>query len=233
MANENANRFLRSYNKIEAQLKLLYGGKATQNFTDLVKRCTDVNITVRRYESELVDYGKLRNAIVHPTDEATQNIEYIERQLCRPPLVTDVFKVKKMASVFADKPLLTAVQTFAETEKKTLVVYDHGNMAGVINSYFLYRIILQRAAAGEDLTKFLRTTPCGAVLDESILNRYRLLSAAATVFDVFEAFELRKDIYAVIVTENGVVGEKVLALLTPSDFPVINHYIESYNAKTF
>ena len=96
MANENANRFLRSYNKIEAQLKLLYGGKATQNFTDLVKRCTDVNITVRRYESELVDYGKLRNAIVHrtaagtdlfianPTDEATQNIEYIERQLCRP-----------------------------------------------------------------------------------------------------------------------------------------------------
>ena len=32
---------------------------------------------------------------------------------------------------------------------------------------------------------------------------------------------------------NGVVGEKVLALLTPSDFPVINHYIESYNAKTF
>ena len=51
MANENANRFLRSYNKIEAQLKLLYGGKATQNFTDLVKRCTDVNITVRRYET--------------------------------------------------------------------------------------------------------------------------------------------------------------------------------------
>ena len=240
----NANRFLRSYNKIEAQLKLLYGGKATQNFTDLVKRCTDVNITVRRYESELVDYGKLRNAIVHrtaagtdlfianPTDEATQNIEYIERQLCRPPLVTDVFKVKKMASVFADKPLLTAVQTFAETEKKTLVVYDHGNMAGVINSYFLYRIILQRAAAGEDLTKFLRTTPCGAVLDESILNRYRLLSAAATVFDVFEAFELRKDLYAVIVTEHGIVGEKVLLLLTPSDFPAINRYLEAYNAKT-
>ena len=162
-----------------------------------------------------------------------RNIEYIERQLCRPPLVTDVFKIKKMASVFADKPLLTAVQTFGETEKKTLVVYDHGNMAGVLNSYFLYRLIAARAEAGEDLTRFLQHTLCGEVLDEALLQKYQLLDAQATVFDVFEAFERRKDIYAVIVTENGVVGEKVLALLTPSDFPVINHYIETYNAKTF
>ena len=53
------------------------------------------------------------------------------------------------------------------------------------------------------------------------------------VFDVFEAFEKQKDLYAVIVTENGVVGEKVILLLTPSDFPAINRYLEAYNAKTF
>ena len=61
----NAEKFLKSYNRIESQLKILYGGRATQNFTDLVKRCTDLNMTVRRYENELIDYGKLRNAIVH------------------------------------------------------------------------------------------------------------------------------------------------------------------------
>ena len=63
----NAARFLKSYNKIESQLKLLYHAKATQNFTDLVRRCTDLNLTIRRYENELIDYGKLRNAIVHRT----------------------------------------------------------------------------------------------------------------------------------------------------------------------
>ena len=61
----NAERFLKSCNKIESQLKILYGGPPTQAFTDLVKRCSDRNITVRRYENELIDYGKLRNAIVH------------------------------------------------------------------------------------------------------------------------------------------------------------------------
>ena len=64
----NASRFLQSYNRIEAQLKLVYNAKATQNFTDLVKRCADLDITVRRYEAELIDYGKLRNAIVHRSD---------------------------------------------------------------------------------------------------------------------------------------------------------------------
>ena len=241
----NAARFLKSYNKIESQLKSLYNERPTQNFTDLVKRCSDRNITVRRYEAELIDYGKLRNAIVHragaagetfianPGDEVVANIEYIERQLCRPPLVTDVFRARKLSAVFADKPLLTAVQTFGESEKKTLVVYDHGKMAGVINSYFLLRLIHARAAAGEDVTVFLTRTTCGQVLDEKLLEKYYLLSGNATVFEVFEAFEVRKDIYAVIVTENGVLGEKVLALLTPSDFPAINHYIETYNAKTF
>ena len=52
MEYENAARFLKSYNHIENQLKILYNARPTQNFTDLVKRCTDLNITVRRYENE-------------------------------------------------------------------------------------------------------------------------------------------------------------------------------------
>ena len=240
----NAAKFLRSYNKIESQLKMLYSMKPTQNFTDLVKRCTDLNITVRRYENELVDYGKLRNAIVHhtgerelfianPSDDVVENIEYIERQLCDPPAVTEAFKVKKTSIVYADKPLLTAVQTFAESEKKTLVVYDHGTMKGVLNSYYVFRLIAERAAAGEDVTAYLRETKCGEVLSDALLDRYCLMDKTATVFDVFAAFERRKDIYAVIVTENGKIGEKVLLLLTPSDFPVINRYLETFNAKAY
>ena len=241
----NAARFLKSYNKIESQLKILYNERPTQNFTDLVKRCTDRNITVRRYENELVDYGKLRNAIVHrtgaagemfianPSDEVVVNIEYIEKQICNPPRVVDVFKARKLTAIFADKPLLTAVQTFGETEKKTLVVYDRGKMRGVINSYFLYRLIAARTEAGENVTEFLTKTMCGDILDDRLLEKYKLLDSAATVFDVFEAFEQRKDIYAVIVTEHGAIGEKVLLLLTPSDYPVINRYLESYNSKPY
>ena len=241
----NASRFLQSYNRIEAQLKLLHNARSAMNFTDLVKKCSDEDITVRRYCSELIDYGKLRNAIVHraagatdetviavPCDDVVQNIEFIEGLLCKPPRLIDAIKVKKIASVFADKPVLSAVENFREHRQKTLIVYDHGVMAGVLNAYYLYRLLAARAEAGENLTEYLQNTPCGAVLDAALLSRYALFDAAATVFDVFEAFEKRKDLYAVIVTEHGIVGEKVLLLLTPSDFPAINRYLEAYNAKT-
>ena len=140
----NAARFLQSYNRIEAQLKLIHGARAAMNFTDLVKKCSDEDITVRRYCSELIDYGKLRNAIVHraagatdetviavPCDDVVQNIEFIEGLLCKPPRLIDAIKVKKIASVFADKPVLSAVENFREHRQKTLIVYDHGTMVGV------------------------------------------------------------------------------------------------------
>ena len=240
----NAARFLKSYNNIESRLKILYSARPTQNFTDLVKRCTDLNLTVRRYENELVDYGKLRNAIVHraaggelfianPCDEVVETIESIEKQICDPPRITEALKVKKLASVFADKPLLDAVQTFAQEKQKTLLVYDHGRMAGVINCYCLYEAIASRAAAGENVTEYLKNTLCGDVLDEKVLQKYKVMSREATVFDVFEAFETNKGIFAVIITENGVIGERAILLITPSDFPLINRFLETYCAKPF
>ena len=175
----NASRFINSYNRIEAQLKLVYNAKATQNFTDLVKRCADLDITVRRYEAELIDYGKLRNAIVHrsdggagetviavPCDEVVRHIEFIEKLLCHPPRLMDAIKVKKVTSVFADKPAISAVETFAAYRQKTLLVYDHGTMIGAVNTYLLYSKILQCAASGKSVTDFLLTTPCRELVDE-------------------------------------------------------------------
>lgn len=242
----NASRFLQCYNHIEAQLKLLYGAKATMNFTDLVKKCSDEDITVRRYASELIDYGKLRNAIVHrtggatdasviaiPCDDVVQNIEFIEALICRPPRLIDAIKVKKVASVFADHPILTAVEAFHEYKQKTLIVYDHGTMIGVINSYGLYAEIEMRVKQGSNLVTFFSNTPCRDIVHDREMEKYRIMSQDATVFEVFVAFEEKKDLLAVIVTENGVFGEKALSIVTPSDFPRINRFLENYNVKTF
>ena len=228
----NATRFLQSYNRIEAQLKLLYNAKATANFTDLVKRCSDLDITVRRYASELIEAAD-ETVIAVPCDEVVETIEFIEALICRPPRLIDAIKVKKIASVFADKPVLSAVEAFRENWQKTLIVYDHGTMIGVINSYGLYTEIEVRAKAGENLNDFFNKTICRDVVHASEMEKYLIMSQDATVFEVFVAFEERKHLLAVIVTENGVFGEKVLSIITPSDFPRINRFLESYNAKTF
>ena len=65
------------------------------------------------------------------------------------------------------------------------------------------------------------------------MKRYLIMGSEATVFDVFVAFEEKRDLTAVIVTQNGIFGEKALSIITPSDFPRINRYLESYDAKPF
>lgn len=240
----NAARFLKSYNKIESQLKILYSARPTVNFTDLVKRCTDLNITVRRYENELIDYGKLRNAIVHraagketfianPSDDVVANIEFIEKQLCNPPPVLSALGGRKLASVFADMPLTAAAQKFSENRRKTLVVSDHGKTVGLIDCYGLLGRLAQLAAAGEDAGAFLSATTCGQYAAEGRCGGCLFLGADATVFDVFEAFEREKGLSAVLITETGDGSEKVKLMVTPTDFPALNRYLESFNAKAF
>ncbi len=244
MGNDNAARFLGSYNRIESHLKMLYNARPTQNFTDLVKRCTELNITVRRYENELIDYGKLRNAIVHnsdgfqhviavPCDAVVDHIEFIERHICRPPGIMDAIKIKRIASVFADRPLSTAIDAFAEYEQKTIIVYDHGKMTGVIYSYRLYGEIAKRLNGGENVNKYLSETMCGDLIREEDMARYLLLPRETTVVDVFEAFEKQKHLIAAIITENGELGEKAINIITPADFPRINRFLENYNVKPF
>ena len=128
---------------------------------------------------------------------------------------------------------MSAVEAFREKWQKSLVVYDHGTMVGVINSYGLYAEIEARYRSGEDLNHFFAKTPVRDILHESVLERYVIMSQDATVFEVFVAFEEKKNLLAVIVTEHGVFGEKALSIITPSDFPRINRYLESYNAKPF
>lgn len=238
MDETNAARFLKSYNRIEATLKMRYNVKASQSFTDLIKRCSDLNLVVRRYEEELIDYGKLRNAIVHkshgdkiiayPCDEVVQTIEMIETQLCSPPLVLDALKNRKLYTVYADSTVKTAILTFSEHKIRTLPVYDYGKMVGVLNVRKLISCIGRGVEEGWDMNEYLITTQIKDIISPEDAQEYRFLPRTATVFDVFAAFEKKKNLQAVFITESGDMGEKVLLVVTSTDFPLLNKYIETY-----
>ena len=84
-----------------------------------------------------------------------------------------------------------------------------------------------------DLTAYLSTTRCGDAVDVNEMENYCLMNKYATVLDVFTEFEKRRSLVAVIITENGVLGEKVISIVTPADFPRINKFLENYNVKPF
>ncbi len=234
----NGTRFIQSYNHIEECLRSRYNLKATQSFTDLINRCADFDLTVRRYKDELVDCGKLRNAIVHksrgdkimayPSDEVVGMLEIIEKQICTPPVLFDILKPKKLMYVFGDSPLRQAMLYIARSKHTSLPVYGDGKVLGIINSYTILKHI-GNALEQNNVDVFINTTTCASVIDDDEIGKeYKFIPKTATIFDAFRAFEVGKKTLAVFITETGKFGERILNMVTSSDLPLLNKFIETY-----
>ena len=70
-------------------------------------------------------------------------------------------------------------------------------------------------------------TPCAQVLQEEDMNRfYRVLGRKDTVQEAIDAFEDNRKLLAVVVTESGYVGDKIVNLLTSADIPMLIRILE-------
>ena len=65
----NATRFINAYNTIDQTLRAVYNFKRNMSFNDMIRRAVPLNSIVRRYEDKLIDYARLRNAIIHNSND--------------------------------------------------------------------------------------------------------------------------------------------------------------------
>jgi hypothetical protein len=91
----NGDRFEAAYNKIDTLLRKKVGGDRSLSFSSVVHEAAKKDATVRVNKDDLLQYGDLRNAIVHdrgkaptlladPRDEIVAQIEEILSRLSRP-----------------------------------------------------------------------------------------------------------------------------------------------------
>ena len=235
----NAAAFLSAYNKIDAQLRALYNFGSGQSFTDIVRRCAEKNAVVRRYEDELAEYARLRNAIVHqstdgrvvavPCDEVTREMERIASLLTEPPRIRDALPEKKVVSIEAGISLRQAVLLISRTGHSNLPVYAGRRMVGIVNNRRIIREVGAQLSRGQSVDAFLSETPVGDILDESdMFIYYKYLSENATLEEVLSAFETNKKLIAVVVSERGRMGERIRNIVTPADLVHISRKLEDF-----
>ncbi len=239
MDKKNAGSFINSYNKIDGQLRGLYGYKASQSFTDIVRRCAEKNATVRKYENELIDYARLRNAIVHqstdgsiiavPCDEVVEKISQIERLLCTPPTIGSAMREKKIVSVDDEISVKQVILLISRTGFSNLPVYHRGRMIGIVNNRRIIRELGGVLAAGGDLDAYAANTPVGKIVTESdLFTYYKYLGRKNTLQEIVDAFEENKKLIAVLISENGLIGERIENIITTADLVGVNKILEDY-----
>ena len=113
----NAERFISAYNNIDYTLKARYNFSRSMGFSDLIRKVVSLNYVIRKNEDDLIDYGRLRNAIVHnndeyviaePHDSVVENIERIEKLITRPPRALDYAR-RDVLTVEANKTMYDVI----------------------------------------------------------------------------------------------------------------------------
>ena len=236
MDKKNAAEFINSYNKIDAQLRQLYDFKPSQSFSDMVRRSAEKNGVIRKYENDLMDFARLRNAIVHqstdgkiiavPCDEVVEEIQLIERLLCTPPTIGATLREKRIVSVDDSISLKQVIRLIANTNYSNLPVYDGRRMIGVLNNRRLVRGMGSALEEGNPIGDYL-SQPCVSAIHEGDMMRfYKVLGKKNTVQEAIDAFDENRKLLAVIVTASGNPNDEIVNLLTSADLPKLLRLLE-------
>lgn len=235
----NAERFLKAYNQIDHGLRVQYNFNRSMAFSDIIRRSVVINAVIRKYEDELVDYGRLRNAIVHSSDEAdviaephtniVEKMERIAKLITTPPRAVDSICRKDVLCVAANETLHSVIAKISRSGYSNLPVYDGNELVGIANGQRLLDCLGKAVIAEKDLDSFCKNVLIGEVVSSQIMdNYYALVDENITLEQILNLFYKNRKMLVVLITKNGTTTEQPLGIISVSDIMDINSVMENY-----
>ena len=138
-----AERFIEAFNNIDYSLRTRYSLNRSMSFSDLIRKSVVLNYIVRKYEDDLIDYSRLRNAIVHqstpdkaiaePHIEVVEKIEKIDRLLSTPPRAIDTVSRRDVLCVEHSETIENVIKLIASSGYSNIPVFKGDDLEGVAN----------------------------------------------------------------------------------------------------
>ena len=235
----NAKRFLDAYNNIDYALKARYNLNRSMGFSELIRKSVTVNYVIRKYEDELVDYGRLRNAIIHnnnedfiiaePHDKVVEKIEHIEKLLTTPPLALESVAQKQVVITHAGKSMREVITLIASTGFSNIPVYREKILLGVANGQKILHSLGQYLLAGGSEKTYLDNVQIEDMLSSlENSNYYCVKKSDCTIEEALDEFDKNHKLLAILFTKNGELTELPLGIMTGANVVEAQHILENY-----
>ena len=235
----NAKRFLDAYNAIDYALKSRYNLNRSMGFSELIRKSVPVNYVIRKYEDELVDYGRLRNAIIHnnnedfiiaePHDKVVEKIEHIEKLLTTPPLALESVAQKQVVITHAGKSMREVITLIASTGFSNIPVYKDKILLGVANGQKILHSLGQYILAGGSEKTYLDNVQIEDMLSSlENSNYYCVKKSDCTIEEALDEFDKNHKLLAILFTKNGELTELPLGIMTGANVVEAQHILENY-----
>lgn len=233
----NSKRFLDAYNRLDKGLRDIYGIKPAISFSDCIRKTATVNSVIKKYEENLIEYGRLRNAIVHsdteeviaePNLSVVEKLEHIARLICTPPRIMDTVANRSVVTIDSTMPIKEVISLMFKTGYSVLPVYNKDTLLGVVNRKIIVEALGAALSAGVDLDNLSEMQVKEAVDLQSGANTFEVVSAGVTIDTVLYLFQSNRKLSVVIITKNGNYNEKPLGVVTTTDTIDMQTILDNY-----
>jgi len=193
-----AERFIEAFNNIDYSLRTRYSLNRSMSFSDLIRKSVVLNYIVRKYEDDLIDYSRLRNAIVHqsspdkaiaePHIEVVEKIEKIDRLLSTPPRAIDTVSRRDVLCVEHSETIENVIKLIASSGYSNIPVFKGDDLEGVANGRKLLDYFGQHLIMGEKASTFLKQTVESMIMSLNDSSYYVVKDTSITVEDALKVY---------------------------------------------
>ncbi len=227
----NGEDFVAAYNRVVKHLRAICKDRSHESYPNLVARASRISNLVRRYRDDLLEYGELRNAIVHdrlspqeviaaPRPSVVGQIRRIAELLEKPPTVIPAFS-RQVVTVAAGDPLSTPLRIVRDRGYSQFPVYDQsGRFVGLLSERAIARWLAHHAM--EAILHLNEVSVQDVLGCKESGQDFAFLPRNATVFDAQEGFAGNPKLEAILITEAGAAGGKLLGIITAWDIVALS-----------
>lgn len=234
----NAKRFINSYNILDKSLRDIYNLKPSLSFSDVIRRVSSVNSVIKKYEDDLIDYGRLRNAIVHrsisgeviaePHDDVVLKLEAITRLITTPPRAMDSVVNRKVFVVDANESLSYVLTQMYKSGYSNVPVYNGKVLLGVITRKMIVEAVGEAIYNKINLEEFVKKPVIDALNISGISNHYEVAPSNITIDNLLYLFQQNRKLSTVIITKNGNYNEPPLGIVVTADTIDMQTILDNY-----
>lgn len=240
MFSDNAKRFISAYNQIDQSLRNQYDLSKSISYTEAVRKAARCNAFVKKYEDQLIDYGRLRNAIVHsfnedvviaePHSHVVEEYEKIAKSICTPPLAVDTVINKDVKTLTHDTLLCDVIEGIYKSGNSNWPVYKEGMLIGVANSRKLIKEIGKKIYEKKDLDDYVNNTMIEDAINEFGQDTYYTIANKNVTLDkILNLFSENRKLSLIIITETGSLLEQPIGVIAIGDIMDISKQLDSFN----
>lgn len=235
----NAKRFINAYNSIDYAIRIQHDFKRSMSFSEVVRKAVPINFIVRKYEDDLVDFGRLRNAIIHnsneqfviaePHDDVVEKIEHIAQLLTTPPKAINAIIDRDVLCVQNDVSLKDVIKLIATSEFSNIPVFKNGGLIGVANGQRILDVLGRQIVKNKNIDDFISNITIEDVLLEPVpYKNYDVVSKEATIEEILNLFNKNRKLLTVLITKSGTLNETPIGIITTSDVIYLNEILDNY-----